>query len=131
MSANLIEAIQEKLNKLAEAAPKTKVVIISDEKQKEKIDEIIAYAKELGLEVSVKTKDVISDALQKTAEVFSVSFDIREAEKIFEREINSKRFEMKPIPMMEAPKRILDRKKSMHREHMKQMRRYQNKHWKK
>ena len=129
MSANLIESIQKKLDKLAEAAPKSKIVIVCNEDTEGKMSYLLAYAKELGLEVSVEKEESLPEALQKAAEAHTVTFDIREAIETFEREVNAKRFEIK---LEDSCCKIeYDEHKSKQREHMKQMQRYQNKHWKK
>lgn len=126
MGANLIDAIQERLTKLAEAAPKSKIIIIYEGKVQAQIDAVVSFAQELGLEVSVEKREGVE-------KVFSSSVEVVTDEKLiewFEREVNALRIEPKPI-VMESSKQFLDKKKSMHREHMKQMQRYQNKHWKK
>lgn len=126
MGANLTDAIQERLTKLAEAAPKSKITIICEGEVQAQIDAIVSFAQELGLEVSVEKREGVE-------KVFSSSVEVVTDEKLiewFEREVNALRIEPKPI-VMESSKQFLDKKKSMHREHMKQMRRYQNKHWKK
>lgn len=135
MSANLTDAIQEKLTKLAKAAPNLgKIIIIGDGKAKEQIDAIVTFAQGLGIEVSVEPRENIAEALEKAAELHSISFEIselgEEAAKLFESDINAKRYEIKPV-VMESSKRIFDEQKNKQREHMKQMQRYQNKHWKK
>jgi hypothetical protein len=136
MGANLTDAIQKKLTKLAESAPNLgKIIIIGDDKAKEQIDAIVTFAQGLGIEVSVEPRENIAEALEKAAELHSISFEINEvclgeeAVKLFEREVNALRIVPKPI-VMESSKQFLDKGRSMHREHMKQMRRYQNKHWK-
>lgn len=131
MSANLIEAIQKKLDKLAEAAPKSKIVIVCNEDTEGKMSYLLAYAKELGLEVSVEKEESLPEALQKAAEAHTVTFDIREAIETFEREVNAKRFEIIKSLEDSCCKPLYDEHKSKQREHMKQMQRYQNKHWKK
>lgn len=133
MGANLTDAILAKMTKLAEAAPKSKVMIVFDDAKQEQVDAIVAYAQELGLEVSVEKRNSIVEALEKTEKAFADSFQIVATEEMvewFEREVNALRIVPKPIAM-ESSKQFLDKKKSMRREHMKQMRRYQNKHWKK
>lgn len=138
MSANLTDAIQEKLAKLAKAAPNLgKIVIIGDGKAKEQIDAIVTFAQGLGIEVSVEPRENIAEALEKAAELHSISFEINEvclgeeAAKLFESDINAKRYELKPV-VLENPKSYLkEKERTMHREQMKQMQRYQNKHWKK
>jgi len=133
MGANLTDAILVKLTKLAEAAPKSKITIIYEGEVQAQIDAIVSFAQELGLEVSVEKRNGIVEALEKTEKAFSDSFQIVATEEMverFEREVNALRIVPKPI-VMESSKQFLDKKKSMHREHMKQMRRYQNKHWRK
>ena len=129
MSANFLEAIKDKLSKLAKAAPNLgKITIICDGEITEQVDAIVTFAQELGIEVSVEPRENIAEALEKAAELHTISFDI--SEKLFESDINTKRYEIKPV-VMESPKRIFDEQKNKQREHMKQMQRYQNKHWKK
>lgn len=133
MSANFSEAIKEKLTKLAESAPKSKITIICEGEVQAQIDAVVSFAQELGLEVSVEKRNSIVEALEKTEKAFADSFQIVATEEMverFEREVNALRIEPKPI-VMESSKQFLDKKKSMRREHMKQMQRYQNKHWKK
>lgn len=132
MSANLTDAIKEKLAKLAEAAPKSKITIVYEDEIQAQIDAVVSFAQELGLEVSVEKRNSIAEALEKTEKAFADSFQIIATEEMvdwFEKEVNALRIVQKPI-VMESSKQFLDKEKSMHREHMKQMRRYQNKHWK-
>lgn len=135
MSANLTDAIQEKLAKLAKAAPNLgKITIICDGEITEQVDAIVTFAQGLGIEVSVEPRESVAEALQKAAECYTVSFDIRDTkdalEEQLEKEINSKKFLIKPI-VFEDPKHSRREEKAIHREHMKQMQRYQNRHWRK
>lgn len=135
MSANFSEAIKEKLTKLAESAPNLgKIIIIGDGKAKEQIDAIVTFVQGLGIEVSVEPRESVAEAIEKAAELHSISFEIselgEEAAKLFESDINAKRYEIKPV-VIESSKRIFDEQKNKQREHMKQMQRYQNKHWRK
>ncbi len=135
MSASLTDAIKEKLTKIADSAPNLgKIVIVGDGEVKEQIDAIVTFAQGLGIEVSVEPRESVAEAIEKAAELHSISFEISElgedAAKLFESDINTKGFEIQPV-IMESSKRIFDEQKNKQREHMKQMQRYQNKHWRK
>lgn len=131
MSADLLVAIKDKFDKIAEDNPRSKVTIFFDGKMQAQIDAVMTYAKKLGLEVMIEKKENISEALEEAAKAHTVTFDIREAEDIFEREICFERLEIKPL--QESCWHVFDEQKakSKQREHMKQMQRYQNKHWRK
>lgn len=135
MSGNLVDKIREKLDILAESAPKSKVMIVFDDAKQEQVDAIVAYAQEIGLEVSFEKKESIAESLKKAADVYPVNFVVKEAIDRFELEINAKRYESaisdSSKPFIESIKNFHDAEKTMRREQMKQMKYYQNKHWKK
>lgn len=68
LEEHIFDSIKMRMEEIAQKNPKTRVVIMADDKSKGQIEAISKYAKEKGLEVVVETISDVESAIKKQVE---------------------------------------------------------------